>query len=95
MVANNSGRNEVPWGSITQTDEIVYEANDEHPETASVSSQMKRVVRTEGRELTWKGILSFTSDRENFYYSYTRQLLAEDQLIREKTWNETIPRDYQ
>jgi hypothetical protein len=42
-----------------------------------------------------EGDLSFTSDRENFYYTYTRRALENGKLIREKTWKETIPRDHQ
>jgi len=95
VVATNSGRNEFPWGSISQTDKIIYEAQDKHPEAASVTSDMKRVVQIEGRNLVWQGVLSFRSDLENFYYTYTRRLVEEGQLIREKTWNETIPRDHQ
>jgi hypothetical protein len=95
VVANNSGRGEYPWGSIGYSDEIIYEAQDERPEAASVASDMKRIVQIEGRNLVWQGVLGFRSDRENFYYTYTRRLFEEDRLIREKTWKETIPRDYQ
>jgi predicted acyl esterase len=95
VVAKNSGRNEFPWGSISQADEIIYEAQDAHPEAASVTSEMKRTVQIDGRNLVFQGVLDFRSDRENFYYTYTRRLFEEDQQIREKTWKETIPRDYQ
>ncbi|MBW2541282.1 MAG: CocE/NonD family hydrolase [Deltaproteobacteria bacterium] len=95
VVARNAGRNEFPWGSISQDDEIVYEAQDAHPEAASVTSEMKRAVQVGGRNLVWQGVLDFRSDRENFYYTYTRRLFEEDRKIREKTWKETIPRDFQ
>jgi predicted acyl esterase len=95
VVAKNSGRNEFPWGSISQSDEIIYEVQDAHPEAASVTSDMKRIVQIDGRNLVWQGVLDFRSDRENFYYTYTRRLFEEDRQIREKTWKETIPRDYQ
>ena len=95
VVANNSGRNEFPWGSISQADEIIYEVQDAHPESASVTSEMKRTVQIGGRNLVWQGVLDFRSDRENFYYIYTRRLFEGDREIREKTWTETIPRDFQ
>jgi predicted acyl esterase len=95
VVANNVGTEEFPWGSIRKDDEIVYEVRDEHPEAASVTSDMKRVVQVDGRHLVWQGILDFRSDRENFYYTYTRRLSENGRLIREKTWKEIIPRDYQ
>ena len=45
--------------------------------------------------LTWQGHLTLTSDAQSFYYKYTRQLLKDGKQIREKTWQETIPRDHQ
>ncbi|HEY5656984.1 MAG TPA: CocE/NonD family hydrolase, partial [Myxococcota bacterium] len=95
VVANNAGTEEFPWGSIRKDDEIVYEAQDDHPEATSVTSDMKRVVQLDGRRLVWQGILDFRSDRENFYYTYTRRLFEAERLIREKTWKEAIPRDFQ
>jgi predicted acyl esterase len=95
VVANNAGKSEFPWGSIRYSDEIIYEAQDKHPEAASIASDMKRIVQLEGRNLVWQGVLDFRSDRENFYYAYTRRLFEQDKLIREKTWKETIPRDHQ
>ena len=95
VVAGNASRNEFPWGSIAAADEIVYRAQDEHPEAASVASEMKRIVSVDGRTLEFHGVLDFRSDREHFYYRYTRRLLEAGRLIREKTWKETIPRDFQ
>ena len=48
-----------------------------------------------GRTLLWEAKLSFTSDRDNFHYSYQRRLLENGKLLREKSWKDTIPRDYQ
>jgi hypothetical protein len=45
--------------------------------------------------LTWQGHLTLSSDAKNFYYKYTRQLFKDGQPIKEKTWEETIPRDHQ
>lgn len=95
VVANNSGSDAYPWGTIRYDDEISYEANDNHPETASVTSDMKQIVDVDGRNLVWQGLLDIHSDRLNFYYTYTRRLLEGDRLVREKTWRETIPRDFQ
>ena len=52
-------------------------------------------VELPGRKLVWDAELSFRSDRENFYYSYRRRLTENGKPVREKTWNQTIPRDYQ
>jgi len=36
-----------------------------------------------------------TTDQKNFYYSYTRELLKDGQMIKSKTWKDTILRDHQ
>jgi putative CocE/NonD family hydrolase len=95
VVARNTTRNEYPWGTIRSDDEIVYRAQDEHPEAARIASEMKRTVEIGGRNLVFQGVLDFRSDRDHFYYSYTRRLLEGDAVLREKTWKETIPRDFQ
>jgi hypothetical protein len=94
-VARNATRSEFPWGSIRTADEIVYRAQDEHPEAASIESEMQRIVRAGGRDLVWQGLLEFRSDAESFHYRYTRRLVEGERVIREKTWRETIPRDFQ
>jgi hypothetical protein len=52
-------------------------------------------VTLEDRVLLWEAELAFTSDLENFYYRYTRRLTREGQVVREKTWTDTMPRDFQ
>jgi hypothetical protein len=39
--------------------------------------------------------LSVSSDGRNFFYKYTRELLKDAALVKQKTWEETIPQDYQ
>ena len=52
-------------------------------------------VELEDRVLVWEAELLFRSDLENFYYTYTRRLSVDGELVREKTWRDTIPRDHQ
>jgi hypothetical protein len=40
-------------------------------------------------------VVVWTSDRQNFHYAGTRRLLKDGALVREKTWDQTIPRDHQ
>ena len=49
----------------------------------------------QGRELRWRGHLSVTTDQKNFHYKYTRELLKGGQTVKQKTWEETVPRDHQ
>jgi hypothetical protein len=52
-------------------------------------------VTLEDRVLLWEAELSFTSDRENFHYEYTRRLTEDGRRLRERTWTDTIARDHQ
>ena len=52
-------------------------------------------VTLEDRVLLWEAELTFTSDLENFYYRYTRRLTQDGEVVREKTWTDTMPRDFQ
>ena len=52
-------------------------------------------VKLKDRTLTWSVVLDLTSDQRNFYYSFRRKLTQGGKLVRERTWNETIPRDWQ
>jgi putative CocE/NonD family hydrolase len=95
VVLTNGGGGDYPWGSGSYSEVITYEGWDDHPDTPSMSSEYETTFRLEDRLLTWQGLLSFKSDRENFYYSYTRRLLQDGELLREKTWEEVIERDHQ
>jgi hypothetical protein len=54
---------------IKYSEEIVHEARDDDPARASVAGKTRYVVELEGRTVTVEGILSFTSDLEDFSYS--------------------------
>ncbi|MCK5443604.1 MAG: CocE/NonD family hydrolase [Maribacter sp.] len=95
VIASNSGGTVYPWAKWSTKEHIVHEANDLKPALASVTSKYEIEIETKARTLTWLGILDFNSDKQNFYYSYTRKLLEGEDLIRSKTWNDTIPRDFQ
>jgi hypothetical protein len=84
-----------PWGKETDFEEITYEADDNHPESSSVHGEAAIVMALKDRTLTWRGHLNLTSDAQNFYYKYVRELDRDGKLIRQKTWDETVPRDHQ
>jgi len=75
--------------------QTVFEVEDEHPELASYSANPTFEVHLPGRDLVWSGHLNIRCDQANFYYSYVRELMENGKLIREKKWEETIPRDHQ
>lgn len=84
-----------PWGKETDYENLTYKADDAHPESSSVVGEAKTVLQLHDRALTWQGHLSVTTDQKNFNYKYTRELLKDGQMIKSKTWQETIPRDHQ
>lgn len=95
VIATDTGGTRYPWGTERYTETITHEARDDHPEATSLRGEHTLSVELVDRTLTWKSELWFRSDLENFYYTYTRRLLRNGELLREKTWNDTIPRDHQ
>jgi uncharacterized protein len=84
-----------PWGKETDLESLTYVADDNHPEASSVEAEAQIVMALKQQTLIWQGLLTLTSDAQNFYYKYTRQLFKDGQQIKQKTWQETIPRDHQ
>ncbi len=94
-VATNTGGTEYPWGTETYLEAIEHRTSDRAPENTSMRGTHEVEVTLEDRVLRWEAVLDFTSDLENFHYSYTRRLLKDGELVREKQWDRTIPRDFQ
>jgi uncharacterized protein len=86
---------EYPWGKQDDFENLTYDVDDAHPETCSVSGEAESIFTLKGRTLIWRGHLLVTTDQKNFYYKYTRELLKDGQMMKSKTWQETIPRDHQ
>ena len=64
------------------------------PAHTSVRTEYSRTILVNDRELFFEAVLDFHTDLENFYYFYTRRLFENGKLLREKTWDETIPREF-
>ena len=84
-----------PWGKQDDFESLTYEGDDAHPETCSVRGEAESVFTLKGRTLVWRGRLVVTTDQKNFYYKYTRELVKDGQMLKSKSWEETIPRDHQ
>jgi hypothetical protein len=95
VTATNESAVRYPWGEERNTEIIVHEAEDGHPETTSVRGEYSTTVTLPDRTLRWESRVQFRSDRQNFYYTGVRQLLKDGVLLREKAWEQTIPRDNQ
>jgi putative CocE/NonD family hydrolase len=95
VTATNESAVRYPWGEERDTEKIVHKAEDAHPETTSVRGEYSITVTLPDRTLRWEISVHFRSDRQNFYYTGVRRLLKDGVLLREKTWEQTIPRDSQ
>jgi hypothetical protein len=94
-VASNSGETRYPWGSETYRERIEHRTSDTHPEKTSMTGTHHLQVSLPGRVLLWEAQLDFRSDLHNFYYFYVRKLSENGELVREKSWTKTVPRDFQ
>jgi uncharacterized protein len=95
VVATSSSAHRFPWGEERNSESITHEAKDDEPDKTSVKGEYATEVKLPGRTLRWQSVVIFRSDRENFYYSAVRRLLENGSLVREKKWEDTIPRDFQ
>jgi predicted acyl esterase len=95
ITATNTGGSRYPWGTEFYRESIEHKTSDAHPENTSMTGTHRMEVNLENRQLLWEAELKFTSDEKNFYYHYTRKLSENGKLLREKTWTDTIPRDFQ
>jgi hypothetical protein len=95
VVATNSSAHRLPWGEERYSERFTHEAEDGHPEKTSVRGEYATEVDVEGRKLRWESVVVFSSDRENFRYQGTRKVFENGKLVREKSWDKSIPRDFQ
>jgi uncharacterized protein len=95
VVWKGKSQTDYPWGKETDYEQLTYDVDDAHPATNSVRGEAESVYKLQGRVLTWRGHLLVTSDEKNFFYKYTRELLKDGTMLKQKTWQETIPRDHQ
>lgn len=86
---------EYPWGKETDLEKLTYEVDDAHPEVNVIEGEAETTLALKDRVLVWSGHLRFNSDAKNFFYKYTRELRKDGALVKAKTWEETIPRDFQ
>jgi len=92
---NGKSEETYPWGKETDLEALTYEADDNHPETSAVHGEAEIAMALKDKTLTWRGHLTLTSDAKNFYYKYIRELYQDGNLLKQKTWEETVPRDDQ
>ena len=87
--------NEYPWGTEQIREEMLFRADDLHPELSSVHGDTVMTVHLKDRQLEWRALIDTHSDVQNFYIEVTRELRENGKLIRRKQWQSTIARDGQ
>jgi hypothetical protein len=60
-----------------------------------VTGTAETTVHVGDRTLVWRGDLDISSDGDTFHYRYVRTLREGGLLIRERIWEEAVPRDGQ
>jgi putative CocE/NonD family hydrolase len=84
-----------PWGKLKDHEQMSYVVADAKPAVSEVHGEGSTTIELPGRTLVWSVVLNLRSDARNFYYHFERHLTENGKPLRDKTWDETIPRDYQ
>jgi uncharacterized protein len=95
VVWRGSDKTQYPWGKQTHHEQLTYDVEDAHPEVNVVKGDSDTTFALKDRTVLYRGHLEMRSDQGSFYYTYHRELLENGQVIRQKSWQETIPRDHQ
>ncbi len=94
-VATNSGGQRYPWGVETFEERVEHRTSDSNPAHSSVTGTYALTQELAGRTLRFEQDVVFSSDLENFRLMFTRRLKVNGEIMREKQWDELIPRDFQ
>ena len=86
---------EYPWGRTKDYEKMTFVVQDSDPAVSNVHADASTTVLLRGRTLVWSVVLNLRSDAKNFYYHFERHLTENGKPLRNKTWDEAIPRDHQ
>jgi predicted acyl esterase len=95
VVMKNRTRTTYPWATIRHVEDITHRVNDLDPADASVTGDYSIIVEKPDQTLIWRGIIDWHSDEDNFYFKYTKSVTGDEELLKERVWEKTIPRDHQ
>ncbi len=84
-----------PWGTEEYSEEIYYNASDDHPELSSVHGVAYTRISLQTRTILFQSVLDLSSDAKVFKYQYQRIARENGKVVRQKVWREQIPRDFQ
>lgn len=81
--------------SYNYTENNTWRVNDNDPAHAAYETETNYEIALPERVIRLIGLFNLTSDEESFNLTVTRQLMENEEVVSEKTWNEVIPRDNQ
>jgi uncharacterized protein len=84
-----------PWGSFSSSERLAFRVANDRPDLAAAQGEADVTVSLPGRQVAFRAQLELRSDRERFHYRFRRTLTEGDQVIRTRTWTESVPRDFQ
>jgi hypothetical protein len=95
-VVVSEDRTEVSWTARQHLDlgwsrQAFFEEMTYRPDV--VTGTAETTVRVGDRELVWRGDLEIRGDPGTFHYRYVRTLREGGRVVRERTWEEAVPRD--
>jgi predicted acyl esterase len=86
---------ELPGVHMHVSQEMVYETREENPAESLFRSEASTVIRRKARRVELRTAAEIRSDLERFHVRFTRRIFENGTLVRERTWQETIPRLFQ
>ncbi len=91
---SGSSWSEAPWGRSDYRESLEWRVDDLDPADARVHGESETTVNVSAgdRRIRWIGLLDISSDESAFDYRYRRELWLNDERIREREWQERIPR---
>lgn len=84
-----------PARRFRSTERNLYTVDERAPARASFRGDETHTIELPGRRLELRTTLEVRSDATTFYVVFTRRVLENERLVREKQWAEDIPRDLQ
>lgn len=94
-VASNATSYQFPWGKEHFEESIEHRTSDKNPAHTSVIGKYALTEELEDRTIRMEQEVEFKSDENNFYLTFKRVVKLNGELLKEKTWQETFPRDFQ
>jgi putative CocE/NonD family hydrolase len=87
-----SSRYEIRGVRYESTEKNYYETSDHNPAASLFLGEDSDRIQLSGRNIYLLTSVDIRSDEKNFQVTFVRQIYVNDELLRRKDWQETIPR---